>query len=359
MEQRQSNKISFKGQNIYIGLDVHLKSWSVTILSETSVLKKFVQAPDPDKLHRTLETNYPEAEYYSVYEAGFCGFWIHDRLTALGIHNIVVNPSDVPTMSSEKLRKTDAVDSKKLAVSLRAGQLKGIYTPDAEALEIRSLIRLKNSITKDMTRQKNRIKSQLRYLGVEIPSEYLGPNSNWSKRFISWMTEVQMRTPSGRQTLDLQIRQFEDLRKQKLEIMRALRTLSHSARFEETLRLLMTVPGIGQATGLVLLSEIVDIKRFNSSEELAAYIGMIPMCHSSGEHNGTGDITTRKHAILRTSIIEAAWIAIRHDEAMQLCYLNNCKRMVASKAIVKVARKLVNRIYFVLKRHQPYVNAVA
>lgn len=359
MEQRQSNKISFKGQNIYVGIDVHLKSWSVTILSETSVLKKFVQGADPDKLHRTLTTNYPEAEYHSVYEAGFCGFWIHDRLTALGIHNIVVNPSDVPTTSSEKLRKTDAVDSRKLASSLRARQLKGIYTPDAEALEIRSLIRLKNSITKDMTRQKNRIKSQLRYLGVEIPSEYLEPRSNWSKRFIAWLKEVQMMTTSGRQTLDLQIRQFEDLRRQKLEITRALRTLSHSDRFEETLKLLMTVPGIGQSTGLALLSEIVDIKRFKNSEDLAAYVGMIPMCHSTGEHDGTGDITTRKHAILRANIIEAAWIAIRHDEAMQLCYLNNCKKMVASKAIVKVARKLVNRIFFVLKRRQPYVNAVA
>ena len=157
--RQQSNEISFKGQNIYVGIDVHLKSWSVTILSETSVLKRMSQGVDPDALHRFLISHYPEAEYYSVYEAGFCGFWIHDRLTELGIHSIVVNPADVPTMSSEKLRKTDAVDSKKLAVSLRAKQLKGIYTPDSEALEIRSLIRLKNSITKDMTRQKNRIKS--------------------------------------------------------------------------------------------------------------------------------------------------------------------------------------------------------
>ena len=256
-----------------------------------------------------------------MYEAGFCGFWIHDRLTELGIHNIVVNPADVPTMSSEKLRKTDAVDSRKLAVSLRAKQLKGIYTPDSEALEIRSLIRLKNSITKDMTRQKNRIKSQLRYLGVEIPVEYLEPHSNWSKRFLNWLKQVGMRTPSGRQTLDILIMQFEALRKQK--------------------------------------AEIVDITRFDNAEQLAAYVGMIPMCHSSGEHEGVGDITLRKHAILRSNIIEAAWVAIRKDEAMQLCYLNNCKRMVPSKAIVKVARKLVNRIYLVLKRHQPYVNAVA
>ena len=130
-----------------------MKSWSVTVLSETSVLKKFSQNPDPEALYGFLKKSYPEAEYHSVYEAGFCGFWIHERLTALGIDNIVVNPGDVPTKSSEKLRKSDAVDSSKLARSLRANELKGIYTPDSASLEMRSLIRLKNSITKDTTRQ--------------------------------------------------------------------------------------------------------------------------------------------------------------------------------------------------------------
>lgn len=355
----ESNRISFKGQNIYVGIDVHLRSWSVTILSETSVLKRMSQGADPDALHGFLASHYPEAEYPSVYEAGFCGFWIHDRLTELRIHNIVVNSADVPTMGSEKLRKTDAVYSNKLAVSLRARRLKGIYTPDSEALEIRSLIRLKNSITKDTARQKNRIKSQLRYLGIEIPAEYLEPHSNWSKRFLNWLKEVDMRTPSGRHSLDILIMQFEALRKQKAEMTRKLRELSHTERFEETLKLLMSVPGIGQTTGLALISEIVDITRFANVEQLAAYVGMIPMCHSSGDHAGVGDITLRKHAILRSNIIEAAWVAIRKDEAMQLCYLNNCKRMVPSKAIVKAARKLVNRIYFVLKRRQPYINAVA
>lgn len=146
--REQRNKISFRGQKIYVGIDVHLKSWSVTVLSETSVLKKFSQHPSPEALYGFLTRSYPGAEYHSVYEAGFCGFWIHERLTALGIDNIVVNPADVPTKSSEKLRKTDTVDSGKLARSLRANELKGIYTPDSVSLEMRSLIRLKNSITK-------------------------------------------------------------------------------------------------------------------------------------------------------------------------------------------------------------------
>ena len=113
--KKQINRLDFKGQNIYVGIDVHLKSWSVTVLSENTTLKKFSQSPEPDALHKFLITNYPGAKYYSVYEAGFCGFWIHQRLTELGINNIVVNPADVPTMLKEKLRKTDAVDCSKLA----------------------------------------------------------------------------------------------------------------------------------------------------------------------------------------------------------------------------------------------------
>ena len=141
----QSNKLDFSGQNIYVGIDVHLKSWSVAILSEHSVLKRFSQSPEPEALHKYLVSNYPGAKYFSVYEAGFCGFWIHERLTDLGITNIVVNPADVPTMSKEKLRKTDAVDCNKLARELRSGSLVGIYVPGVETLELRSLIRSKHS----------------------------------------------------------------------------------------------------------------------------------------------------------------------------------------------------------------------
>ena len=140
------------------------------------------------------------------------------------------------------------MDSGKLARSLRANELKGIYTPDSVSLEMRSLIRLKNSITKDTTRQKNRLKSQLRYLGIEIPQEFLTPFSNWSKRFFAWLKEIETLTPSGRQALDIHIRHLEELRRQKLEMTRALRTLAKTDRFREPLRLIMSVPGFGQAT---------------------------------------------------------------------------------------------------------------
>lgn len=76
-------------------------------------------------------------------------------------------------MSKEKLRKTDVVDCNKLARELRSGSLEGIYVLGTETLEMRSLIRLRNLIVKDSTRAKNRIKSLLRFHGVEIPEEFI------------------------------------------------------------------------------------------------------------------------------------------------------------------------------------------
>ncbi len=359
MKRVQINKLDFKGQNIYVGIDVHLKSWSVAVLSEHSVLKKFSQNPNAEALFKFLATSYPGAHYHSVYEAGFCGFWIHERLVSLGINNIVVNPADVPTMSKEKLRKTDAVDCSKLARELRSGTLKGIYVPNVETLEIRSLIRLRNSIVKDSTREKNRIKSLLHFYGIKIPEEFTKHSvGNWSKRFLAWLRSVELSSEYGRKALDLHIEQYVRLRGMLLEETREIRKLSRTELFADSLKLITTIPGIGTTTGISLLTEIDKITRFASSEQLAAYIGLIPMCHSSGDKQGIGGITKRGHAYLRWILIQAARKAVQCDPAMTLFYEENCKRMHGNKAIVKVARKLVNRIYFVLKRKTEYVKKV-
>ena len=359
MNTRQSNKLDFKGQNIYTGIDVHLKSWSVAVLSEHSVLKRFRQDPSPESLHKFLTTHYPGAEYYSVYEAGFSGFWIHDRLVSLGINNMVVNPADVPTMSKEKIRKTDSVDCGKLARELRSGTLEGIHVPSVETLEMRSLIRLRNRIIKDTTREKNRIKSFLRFHGINIPEEFTGHSvGNWSKKFMGWLRGIELSTGYGRMTLDMHMEKFTSLRRILLEQTRALRTLSRSEALKEPIRLLTSVPGIGIVTAMSLAIEIDDIGRFPDAGSLASYIGLVPMCHSSGEKHDNGNMTVRKHAMLRYHIIEAAWTTIRKDPAMTMAYEGYRKRMDAPHAIVKIARKLVNRIFYVLKHGQEYVPCV-
>lgn len=81
---KQSNYLDFSNQHIYVGLDVHHKSWTVSIVINGTLAGRFVQEPDPLVLLRYLKKNYPNGIYHCAYEAGFCGFWIHEILLAHG-----------------------------------------------------------------------------------------------------------------------------------------------------------------------------------------------------------------------------------------------------------------------------------
>ena len=118
--ETQSNKIDFSGQHIYAGFDVHLKSWNVTILTEKLKHKTFTQPPSAEVLHNYLVSHFPGGIYHSAYEAGFCGYWIQNKLQALGVDSIVYNAADIPTSNKEKVQKTDKRDSIKIAKALRS-----------------------------------------------------------------------------------------------------------------------------------------------------------------------------------------------------------------------------------------------
>src|SRR4030042_6676238 len=111
MQTQVTKKIDFNGKNLFIGLDVHKKSWSVTILVEDLEHKTFTQPPDPKALYNYLQNMFPGGNYYSAYEAGFCGYGIHRELNDLGIKNIVINAADIPTIQKDKLQKRDHIDS--------------------------------------------------------------------------------------------------------------------------------------------------------------------------------------------------------------------------------------------------------
>ena len=77
----QIKDLDFTGQNIYAGIDAHKKSWKVSIYTDVLYHKTFNQPPKPEVLYHYLTKHFPNVTFYSVYEAGFCGFWIHERFT--------------------------------------------------------------------------------------------------------------------------------------------------------------------------------------------------------------------------------------------------------------------------------------
>lgn len=351
----QSNELNFEGQTIYVGIDVHLKSWTVSILTDHLHHKTFSQPSDVGSLVSYLQTHFPHGHYLSAYEAGFSGFWAHYQLLSMGVENIIINPADVPTSQKETLQKTDAVDSRKIARCLRAGELTGIFIPDPCTLESRTLLRSRDAIVRDLSRMKQRIKSLLYFYGISYPAEFANNGTHWSRRFMRWLREdVKLSTCAGMDGLKLLLDAAENQRKLLLDATRKLRQLSRSEKYASDYELLRSVPGVGMITAMSLLVEIEDIKRFCSSDALAGYMGLIPTSHDSGEKETKGEMTFRGQRQLRSKLIECAWLAARIDPALHMAYLKLAARMEPNKAIIRIARKVLNRIFHVLKYKKLY-----
>lgn len=343
----------FTGENIYIGFDVHKKSWQVSIMTEHATHKSFSQPPSVGTLVNYLQANFSGGTYHSAYEAGFCGFWIHRELEKLGVNSMVVNPADIPTTQKEQVQKEDKRDSVKIAKGLRSGNLNAIYIPSEKSVEDRGLVRIRHLLVKDAIRYKSRIKGFLNFHGIPIPSSF-NQSGHWSKRFMNWLKSIEMKNESGKFSIDVLIREVESLRSNILDVTKKIRHLSQTEEYKLNAELLQSVPGIGLITGMTFLTEIDKIERFESTDKLCSFIGLVPTMHSSGEKEVHGHITYRSNHLLRRMLIESSWIAIRYDPALMRAYHEYCKRMVPNKAIIRIARKLITRIQFVLVNKQAY-----
>lgn len=354
---KKHTKVSFKNQHIYVGLDSHNKNWRVSIKYENIEHKTFTQNPEPKLLVDYLHRNFPGATYHCVYEAGYNGFWICDELNKLGVNCIVVNPADVPTKDKDRQVKTDKRDARKLATELQSGNLEPIYIPNPQSLADRQLVRTRRQIVKEHSRIKNQIKALLSFHNIKIPKEYQG--RKWNSSFIEWLETIEIPLPQLRTSLDFHIKRLKFSNQTILEIDRELYKLAKSDRYKENFILLKYIPGIGDLSAIIWLVEIIDINRFSSTDNFASMVGITPGEHSSDSKKYVGPITKRANTFLKSILIENAWVAIEKDPALMKYYKKLTKRMKASKAIIRVARKLLNRIYHILKTKEHYKLGVA
>lgn len=344
----------FEGQTFYVGIDVHKANWKVTLRNSNIELKTFSMDPSPEQLAKHMKRNYPNGTYNSVYEAGFCGYWIHRELQKHGFHNIIVHPCDIPSKNKERENKSDAVDSRKLAREYNNGSLNGIYVPDESMEAIRCMNRLLRQYTSRVTQIKNRIKGYLHFSGIKIPEEYSNRRC-WSKNFINHLSSIRFNTTIHELVLSEHIDELLHIRSKKLKLLKQISAVSKEIPI---ISLLKTVPGIGPLTAFALYAELVDINRFKNLDTLAKYVGLVPSVQSSDKKITVKGITSRHCKYLRASMIESAWVAVRNDGALLDKYNQLLLRMKGQDAIVRIAKKLLNRIRFVWKTGSPYEKGV-
>jgi transposase len=349
---------SFKNQDFFIGIDNHKNQWTFCIFSMNMLLKKFQSIdPSPSVLVKYMQRQYPDGNYYAAYESGFSGFWAARQLNDLGIHCIVIHPSDIPSSQKERMNKNDRVDSRKIARSLSNGELIPIYIPEKISEEYRYLNRHRLKTIKDQTRLKNRIKGVLYQFGIIIPLPY--QERRWSGAFIQWLLTVKFDTEYAQFAFNDLIDQLIQIRTRITTLLRKMRTMAkEQTPFNILIPILMTVPGIGFITAMTLVTEIIDMARFKTLEKLASFVGLVPSIRSSDETEINYGISPRRNKYLRTMMIEAAWKAVKIDPALTMKFNQLSRRMNRNKAIVRIAKILLNRIRYVWKNQKPYVLSV-
>jgi transposase len=340
--------------DIFIGLDVDKKTYAVNIRDHEMMNRSKTMPADPKVLHNYIKNQFSDKRVICAYETGPTGFGLYDYLVEVGIPCLVVAPVTIPKAKSEAA-KTNKIDAKKIAEYLQYGKLRSIHVPVGQYRELRHLLRVRETYATQRKISKQRIKALLLQESLTVKDT----ESAWTIAYETGLKEIEVKgTPRYR--LDMLLSDLEYARKQLVSAHKALRDFCRTRlEVEKYLKLLMTIPGIGFITSVTILGIVGDPLKLENAKQLAAFTGMIPWEHSTGEAVKKGSITHMGNKTLRSMLIEAAWITIRVDTRLKQFFhrvrSRNHPSGASKKAIVAVARKMTQIIYHVLREERAYV----
>ena len=148
------------------------------------------------------------------------------------------------------------------------------------------------------------------------------------------------------------LEQIELLEEQRNQVEVALEEL-----MAQVPQFITSIPGIGLATGAALLAEIGDVSRFESVEKLVAYAGIDATVYQTGQFEASeAHMSKRGSPYLRLALWQAASMAILYDAELKAYYQRKrAEGKHHGTALGAICRKLLARIYIVLKEQRPYI----
>jgi len=352
--QRKRSRFIARDYDVFAGLDVDKRSMSVVFADHDGAQRTLRMAHSATPLLNYVRKHYPGQRVAFAYEAGPTGFGLHDELVRQAYTCVVAAPSKVPRAPGERV-KTNRLDSRKLAESLRGGQLPGIHVPAAIYRDLRHLVQLRDTHVRQLMASKLRIKSLLLYEGIPFPD----PQEKWTARALRALQTLPC-SPAVRFKLDDLL---ETLHFHFQAAARATKQIRqhclHDPELQQSIDLLLSLPGIGWIVASHLVARLGDPQQIKNGKQIAGFLGIVSSEHSTGAKENRGEITRSGDSRLRSKLIQSAWTAIRKDPELRAfyrrIYQRHPQKVAARKAIVAVARKLTQRIYVVLKEQRPYV----
>ena len=328
---------------VYAGLDLHKRFSVITAADERGEEAKQVKVPNDGgrivKLFRGLD-----GPVQVAMEATRNWQWLYDLLEENGIEPKLSHPLKTRAIASARI-KNDKIDSKILAQLLRADLLPLSYVPPKEIRLQRELLRYRASLVKIQTGVKNRVHSILAKNNISH-----GFSNLFGRRGKAFLRELCL-PQSYRMALDGYLTLLEVL---ALEIKEASKEIRALAGEDEEARLLMTIPGVGYYSALLIKCEIGDINRFPSPRKLCAYAGIIPSTHASGDKVYHGHIIKQGSKWLRWILSEVVEHCIDRPGPLGRHFSRLERRKGRNTAKIATERKLLTWIYYMLKEKKTF-----
>jgi transposase len=323
---------------IHVGVDLHQRFCYMTAMEARGKIVQAGPVSNDKQALRKYFRGFGGKEVQVAVEA--CGFWpafrevVEPEVKRL----VLVHPQRVKAIASAKL-KNDRVDSETLAHLLRCDLLPESWKADRETQGRRQQVRLRATLVRQRTRLKNQVHAVLHQQGLRSPVTDV-----FGKRGRLWLAGMKLPT-QAREAVNVCLRLLdgysEEIQKQNLQ-------LSEKAKQDQRAAWLMTIPGIGEYSAMMLLAEIGDIGRFRDKEALCSYAGLVPRVRESAGKAARSGITRQGSPWMRWIMVEAAQVATRSSPAARRYYERLLRKKHKHVARVALARKLLIAVYALL-----------
>jgi transposase len=298
---------------------------------------------------------------------------LEDKFTAW-----VVNARHIKAVPG---RKTDVKDAEWIADLLRHGLLKPSFIPERSQRELRELVRYRQSLIQERSREANRIQKVLEGANIKlgtVATDVLGVSGRMMLTALSEGENdpkvlADMAKGRLREKLDALEEALEGVMgsHQRLMLGTQLRHLSYLdmevdrlddevARrvgpHQEVLDAVDTIPGVGRRTAESIVAEIgTDMDRFATSGHLASWAGVSPGNNRSAETSRRSPVK-KGNASLQSALVEAARAASRTKTYLGAQYHRLARRIGANRAAMAVAHSIVVIIYSIIRTKRPFVD---
>ena len=334
---------------VYVGVDVHKKSYHVALFLNDTPAVDFQMRAEPKQLNKKLQTVACSIKDI-VYETGPTGYGLARHLRKNKLPANVVATSRIPRRSGAE-DKTDKLDSKKLAQYCAKGLLSPITIPTPRQEADRQLYRMRHRQSLQFAKVKNQIKSFLLMHGIKEP-DGLG---NWTIAGVQKLRAMKL-INTLRLSLDELLSDYDYFNGRVKILNKILADNLDKGVLGRRMDILKTHPGVGSVVACQFATELYHYRDFHSTKQLYKYLGLSPRVSQSGERSSNGSINKASNGRLRNNLIQAAWSWVRTDIEAKKCFYRICENCggIRQKAIIAMARKMSGHLWSMLVNDQPY-----